>query len=437
MALAGSSLFPSPQPSPPKGAREPHPLPLAGEGRGEGLPRSARWALIFVMLSVTVFSRLGVRVGEYPVDMSFIALYVLLGTMLWQGWARFDTLAFVLYGLGVSAATVSLLVSDNFDVVETSTGSLALLVAIYLPFAFALRPPGDTQAAWQWTVRMFGNVALLCALAGIVQFFAQFVIEDPWLFKYNQLLPWRLQGAPGYNTVIPVGELYKSNGFFLREPSHFSFLMALALVMELQSGRRVLRLAAFGLALLLTYSGTGLLALALGLMFPLGRRTLVTMTVAAVCGAFVVLVLGEVLNLQFTLNRLAEFGSERSSAYARYVKPVLRLADEIDVPSWAVFIGHGPGTIQRSVRGENSFDPTWAKLLYEYGMLGFIAIVGLVGYCLTRMSAPSPMRVVLFMGWLVMGGYLLAPENCAMLYLLLCGWPAVKAGEGTGRIVPD
>jgi len=404
----------------------------------EGVPRAARWALIFVMLSVTVFSRLGVRVGEYPVDMSLIALYALLGTLLWQGWARFDPIAFVLYGVGVSAATLSLLVNNTFDVVETSTGSLALLVAIYLPFAFALRLPGDTQAAWRWTVRVFGNIALLCAVAGIVQFVAQFFIADLWLFKYNQHLPWRLQGAPGYNTVIPVGDLYKSNGFFLREPSHFSFLMALALVMELNGARRVLRLAAFGLALLLTYSGTGLLALALGLMFPLGRRTLVTLTVATVCGVFAVLVLGEVLNLQFTLNRLAEFGSERSSAYARYIGPVLRLADEIDVPSWAVFVGHGPGTIQRSVRGVTSFDPTWAKLLYEYGLLGFIAVVGLVGYCITRVSAPSSMRVVLFMGWLVMGGYLLAPENCAMLYLLLCAWPAVRAADDEARRVgPD
>jgi hypothetical protein len=200
--------------------------------------------------------------------------------------------------------------------------------------------------------------------------------------------------------------------------------MALALLLELHTGRRLLRMAAFGLALLLTYSGTGLLALALGLLFPLGRRTVLTLLVGATAGLAIVWVLGEALNLEFTLNRLAEFGSERSSAYARYVAPVVRLHEEFDRQPWSALVGQGPGTIQRSVRSLASHDPTWAKLLYEYGLLGLLSMLALVGYCLTRMAAPISVRVVLFMGWLVMGGYLLSPENCALLYLLLCAWPA-------------
>jgi len=140
---------------------------------------------------------------------------------------------------------------------------------------------------------MFSHVALLCALAGIAQFYAQFVFQAPWLFDFSRDLPWHLRGPSGYNTVIPVGELYKSNGFFLREPSHFSFLMALALLAELQMARRPLRLVTFGLALLLTYSGTGLLALSLGLMFPLGRRTLVQLLVLGVLGFVMFGLLGD------------------------------------------------------------------------------------------------------------------------------------------------
>ena len=397
-------------------------------------PRAARWALIFVILSVTLFSRLGLRlVGGFPVEISFIALYLLVGTLLWKGWARIDPLGFVLWALAACLATMSLLINQNFGVAPVSAGSLALLVTIYLPFAFTLRLPGDARAAWRWAARAFGNVALFCALAGIAQFYAQFFISDPWLFQFSDLLPWRLQGPGGYHTVIPVGELTKSNGFFLREPSHFSLLMALALLLEWQLGRRLWRLALLALALLLSYSGTGLLALGLGLMFPLGRRTLIAATCAALAGLLLVWLLGDTLNLQFTLDRLAEFGSERSSAYARYVAPVRRLAEEIDAQSWSLLMGQGPGSMQRSVRATASFDPTWAKLLFEYGLLGFAAVVALVLRGAARSVAVSPARAVLIAGWFVMGGYLLSPEYEALLYLLLCGWADPgNAAQGKG-----
>lgn len=396
-------------------------------------PLAARCALIFLMLSVTVFSRFGLRlVGGFPIEIGLVALYTLLVVLLWRGWARLDPLAFVLYGVVLAVATLSLMVNHNFGIAPASANSLVMLAAIYLPFMFALQLP-DTQQAWAWTVRVFGNVALFCAVAGIAQFYAQFHIHEPWLFNFNLLTPWRLQGPGGYHTVIPVGELFKSNGFFLREPSHFSFLMALALLLELHSARRLWRMVLFGLALLLSYSGTGLLALALGLLFPLGRRTVVVMLISVVGGALLLGLLGEALNLQFTLDRVSEFGSQRSSAYARYVAPVVRMAEEIDAQPWSALVGQGPGTIQRNVRQLASFDPTWAKLLYEYGLLGLLAMLALVGYCLTRIAAPTSIRVVLFAGWLVMGGYLLSPENCALLYLLLCGWPAASAAASASR----
>jgi hypothetical protein len=400
-------------------------------------PRALRWGLLALILSVTVFSRFALRlVGGFPLDTSFVALYVVLAVLLWRGMARIDIRVLVFYGVALSVATLSLMVNLNFGIAPVSPTSLGLLALVYLPFAVVLAPPGDAVAAWRWTVRVFGNVALFCAVVGIVQFYAQFFIHEEWLFNFHQHLPWRLQGAVGFNTVIPVGELYKSNGFFLREPSHFSFLVALALVLELNGARRVLRMAVFGLALLLSYSGTGLLVLAIGLLFPLGRRTVVTVAAAAVLGMAALWLLGDALNLQFTLERAAEFSSPRSSAYARYVAPVVRMTEEIDALPWSTWVGQGPGTIQRSGRGLHSFDPTWAKLLYEYGLAGLLSMLALVLYAITRPPAPVALRVVLLCGWLAMGGYLLSPEYCALLYLLLCGWPAPDASSPPAAPTP-
>src|SRR5690606_28604443 len=159
--------------------------------------------------------------------------------------------------------------------------------------------------------RAFGNIALLCALAGIAQFFAQFIIDTPWLFDFSHYLPEAVRNVGTYNTQIPVGDLYKSNGFFLREPSAFSFLMALAAIVELNTERRWQRVVLFVFALLLTYSGTGLLALGLGLMFPLGFKTIARLIVLGLGGMLLIALLGDVLNLSFTVSRIQEFGSER------------------------------------------------------------------------------------------------------------------------------
>ena len=386
-------------------------------------PPSLRVLLLALAFSVTLASRLGLRVGSHPFDSSFVAVMALLVLLGARGWLRIDPVQLLLYACTAAIATLSLVVNRTFGIVPSSVGSIALLLAVYLPFLATLHAPGRSDDHWRWTRDMFGTVALGCACAGIVQFYLQFVIQDPWLFDYARHVPWRLQGPGGYNTVIEVGSLYKSNGFFLREPSHFSFLMALGLLIELESRRRLGRMALLAFALLLTYSGTGLLALALGLLFPLGRRTLVQASVLALLGFLVFFVLGDALNLDFTLGRLAEFGSERSSAYIRYVAPLKVVAEEIGSDPWAVLLGHGPGTMQRTLRGIQSFDPTWAKLLFEYGLLGLLSVLGLMLRAVTRCAAPMPVRVALFMNWLVMGGYLLSPDTCVMVYLLLGAWP--------------
>lgn len=386
-------------------------------------PLSLRLLLLALALSVTVASRLGLRVGSHPFDSSFVVVMIGLALLAARRWLRVDAVALVLYAATAGIATLSLAVNRTFGIVPSSVGSIALLLSVYLPFIATLHAPGRSEDHWRWTRDLFSAVALGCAFAGIAQFYLQFVIDAPWLFDYARYMPWRLQGPGGYNTVIEVGSFTKSNGFFLREPSHFSFLMALGFLIEFNTRARPWRLGVFAMALLLTYSGTGLLALCLGMLFPLGRRTVMQLAAMALLGVLVFCVFGEVLNLDFTLNRVAEFGSERSSAYIRYIAPMKVVAEEIGSDPWTVLLGHGPGTMQRTLRGIQSFDPTWAKLLFEYGLLGFLSVAGLMLHAVSRCAAPTPVRVALFMNWLVMGGYLLSPDTCVMVYLLLGAWP--------------
>jgi hypothetical protein len=180
--------------------------------------------------------------------------------------------------------------------------------------------------------------------------------------------------------------------------------------------------ACFGLALLLTYSGTGLMALLLGTAFPLRRRAAMALSVGALVVTAAVL-FGDVLNLSFTLGRVTEFGSEGSSAYARYVAPLRLIVDSFHREPARLLLGHGPGAISRLTLGYEFHDPTWAKLIFEYGILGFLAFVGLFVILLREGQAPLRIRGALLAAWLVMGGHLLSPDFNGFVFTLVALHP--------------
>lgn len=388
------------------------------------LPRTA-WpvelAFAALVLSVTVFERFGVNLGSYSCNAALVAVYLFLGVAaLW----RSLTIApprLILYAGCMSVALISALLNER----ASSISSLALLAVMYLPFVFVLLPssgmsPGRAAA-------VFLDVAFFCAIAGTAQFYAQRFIHADWLFDFTPRLPAFLRGPSGYNTVIPVGGWMKSNGFFFREPSGASFVMALALVLESLGRRRLLRLATLGLALLLTYSGTGLLALVIGLLVPISPRNLVRVLLIGAGVLLLYLLLADSLNLSFTLSRLGEFDSERSSGYIRYIAPARLLAGTAATAPELLWFGHGPGTIFQQDVGYAFHDPTWAKAIFEYGLVGFAGFVTLFAGILR--SAPLRIGAILFAGWLVMGGHLLSPEQNFMTLALAGLFPAPTTGE--------
>ena len=381
--------------------------------------RAVEWAFVALILAVTVLQRFGLNFGDYSLNAALLAMFGLLVVAGLTGVLAVSPRRLVLYGICIGVALTSALVNES----TSSVTSLALLMAMYLPFIFVLTPAAGLSPTRAH--QLFLDVAALCAVAGVAQFYAQFVFHGDWLFDFTPYVPAFLRGPSGYNTVIRAGGSLKSNGFFFREPSGFSFVMALGLMMECLSHRRWLRVAFLGLALLLTYSGTGLLALVVGLCVPMnGRNFLRVLLVAAVAAALFFL-LEEPLNLSFTTARLNEFGSQTSSGYIRYVAPGRLIADTAASAPWTLWLGHGPGTIFRQDVGYEFHDPTWAKLIFEYGVVGLVAFLALFLASLGGRSAPLRVQAMLFAGWLIMGGHLLSPEQNFMTLGLLGLLPPV------------
>jgi len=401
------------------------------------LPRGrslVRGGMILLLLSVTVLERFGLSAGALSASAALFGGYLFLVLAGGVGALTLSLERLLLYGVCLSVALISLLFNER----ASSPSSLVLLAAMYFPFLFVLRPGSlDEHDDAAWVMGKFLDLMVVCAVFGIVQFAAQTVVHATWLFDFTPYIPEKLRAAGTFNTVIPTGSFNKSNGFFFREPSGFSYLMALALIAEGFTQRRKPRMALLGLALLLTYSGTGILALLLGTMHPFGPKTLLRLAVMACVGGLVFWLLGDALNLSFTLDRVGEFNSTYSSGYMRYVAPGRLVSESIDAAWWTPWLGHGPGTIFRTIRDYEFHDPTWAKLLFEYGAAGFAAFVSLFLVTLRRPSLSLQVRATLFWGWLIMGGHLLSPEQNFLTLALIGLTPGVAQAYRRRAASPD
>ena len=419
-----------PMPPVPTGPRPSGPVPLdwVEEVRApepELMPRGLKVGLVMALLSLIVLTRFGINTGSYGLNFAVPVLYVMLFSGFAKDRVELDLPGLMLFAFFISCGALALVLNLNLPHDGGgSTASLILLAVLYLPFVFVLKPFPNSREAWLWMMRAFMNIATFIAVLGILQFCLQFVWRPPWLFNFSPFIPKALSVDVLFNSQIYTGSAYKSNGFFLREPSAFSFLMAFALICEMAVFKRWWRMGLFAAGLMLSYSGTGLLALAFGLLFPFGMKTAIRILLIAIAGVLVYVLFGDALNLSFTVSRLGEFNSERSSGYIRYVAPMRLIGELIDSDTWTALLGHGPGTIFHATKAFEYHDPTWAKLLYEYGLLGFSACMGLMIYAMSRSHAPVQIRATLFFNYLIQGGHLLTPESVLLCYVLLAVWPA-------------
>jgi hypothetical protein len=389
--------------------------------------RLLRAATLLLLLSVTVLERFGLSAGALSVSAAMLAIYPFLAVAGLAGALVLSLERCLLYGLCMAVALASLLANEQ----QASFSSFALLGAMYLPFVFVLRDGALARNDAGWIYARFLDICGICAVVGVAQFALQLVIHARWLFDYSPYIPAPLRVTGIFNPVISIGSLNKANGFFFREPSGFSYLMALGLIAELVSSKRPWRLAIMGLALLLTYSGTGILALLLASLHPFGVKTALRLAGVVLLGALVFWLLGDTLNLSFTLGRINEFSAEssQSSGYIRYIAPARLVGETIGSSAFSAWLGHGPGTIFHTLRSYEFHDPTWAKLLFEYGALGFVAFLGLFLITLRRRQLPIQLRAALLWGWLIMGGHLLSPEQ-NFLTLVLVGFTPFGSSLG-------
>lgn len=379
--------------------------------------------LAAILIACIFLQRLAVSVGEVSLSLSFLVGYGALLVLLLRGRLAVSLPLGIMFMAVMALLTLSMVRSGT----TASLMSFFYLFSIYGLYLFKLRGGERTAAEVH---ELFQRLMLFAAACGIAQFCLQFVLPLELVFPLESFVPEAFKfGGEFYNVVIPLtygAQIYKSNGVFFLEPSFFSQFLALAVLIELLGRQRILRLAVYAGGLVVAYSGTGLLLIALFLPYVLLRRGNLHLLLFGLAAAALLAVSATALNLDTVTGRIGEFGSEESSGFARFVSPFYLFRDFMGTAD-AFFFGHGPGSIlgimkEASYKGYVSHDPTWIKALMEYGVIAGLLLIAYTAMAFVVGPASRPFALAILALFLFMGGYLLNPVM-HFLFAALLAWP--------------
>lgn len=382
------------------------------------------WQTRLIVFTPIVATTLLAKLSFPPLSyIGFGVLYPLTFAVLAYGFVtsqlQFEArrLAFFLTMLA-TLGLMQVLRTDSF-----STTSFVMLTALTCTYIFTTRTNAVTTAD---ALKFFCNLTTLIAILGILQFVIQFAGNINLTFPLEAVLPDAFR-TKGYNNVSPLfygSPLYRSTAFVMLEPSVFSQICAIGLLAELYGRSRYLRLTLYVVGLIVAYSGTGLLILAVSLpMFVLlyRRWELLTRGVALVV---VILLLAEPLNLTVITNRFDEFGNTGSSGFARFVGWQDLFTDRLWPSPMAALFGHGAGSFESSAVGYQAAQMAFTKILFEFGILGAVVYFSYLFFCIFSNRAPRILQIAIAVCCFMNGAY--SPTLTGLLLSLLL-WPNSKA----------
>lgn len=391
--------------------------------------RLSRWMGAAPVIGASFVSKLSVPpFGAMGISMVIPMLSVVAGVGLLLGRMVVDVPRFIAYAIVMAVLWgMQALRGESFSVL-----SLVMLTVVHFPYILRLDPLPDYERVLDWFVK----VALVLAGLGIAQFGVQFLVGPELAFPIESYLPSQLKVAL-FNPLAHLeygSPYYRANGIFMLEPSFFSQFLAVAMVIEMLRRMRWAVLAALMAAILVSYSGTGLVLVAVSVPLILvarGRWDVLVVSAAALILALVVASFAEVVFVRVFFQRAGEFNATGSSGFARFVGGFY-LFEQFQWPDpWSTLFGFGAGTVDDysaranfPVTGTNVF----FKMVFEFGIVGASAYFGFLALCFKRSAAPGLLKLVLALTYVLGGIYI--PFSHALVFALVL-WPVSDVMQTT------
>jgi hypothetical protein len=398
--------------------------------------RLAFWLLCAPVVATSIFGKFAVPpFGKLGLGLGFPLTFTALLIALFTGRLAIDSRRAAYYALmaGVMLA-VEVARQESFSML-----SVVFMMTINLTYVLNIRGSGGGNTIDD-AMRFFARLALLIAVCGIVQFFAQFLIGFRDAFPIENLAPknFVISGFHYLNPLSYGSTTYKANGIFMQEPSFFSQLVAIGLIVEMTVFKRIVPILVMVLALMVSYSGTGLVILAVCVPVLLISKRRLDLLAIIVLALFFLVLFAAPLRLTVLIDRISEFGNLNSSASMRFVSWVFLLGDTLFSDTTRLLFGYGPGSF-RDIALLVPFpvaEMMHSKMLIEYGVLGFMAYLGFISYCIFTSPAPLPVKLAVFVMHFMAGAYAEPVVGVALTLVLLTPRVFEKKKRLATRFVP-
>jgi hypothetical protein len=392
--------------------------------------KSANRIDIALLVSALFLQRFSLPFGKMLLQLDLVLAMFILSHQFLSGRLLIKYDRFLWFLVLALAATSSLLL--NLKSASVNSYFLFLVLSALVTLS---RP--STPDQYKGTLQVFQFLMMLLSCLAVVQFVAQFMVDGRKLISFFGLVPDFLLGtAAGWNTTHPIegSSLLKSNGIFLNEPSTFSQITAIGILIEVLEFRRPRYLVVMALGFLLAYSGTGLMTLLLVLPLAGLRHGKAGLSALFVIMLALGLFATGIIDLSVFVSRTGEFEQTGTSGFSRFVSPFWLAAKHIDTASLQeLLIGSGPGTAK-------TFDDPWYgggsygvvfKLFCDYGILGAFIYVCFLASCVRRSRCPGLVLVALIFTHTFLVGFL--TTWLPLIIAVLCTLHDPERGRG--RIV--
>ena len=212
------------------------------------------------------------------------------------------------------------------------------------------------------------------------------------------------------------------------EASWLSQLAARTLLIAVVMLRDPRYLVPCGMAMLASYSGTGILLFAIFgaiplLMLFLRDRRLLPWAIAALLAVPVLMgIFAKELNLELFTGRLTEFNNPNSSGYFRFILGQQVFQQFLDEPLLTLIFGAGPGTTDLYLQGyvNDGFTSGWLKLTVDYGFFGFITFSAFMLTCVWQTTRSAVIAAAILFQYLVLDGSLVVPQAALLTLFMVC-----------------
>ena len=348
-----------------------------------------------------------------PITVVLTPITVILGWL--SGVLVLNYAAFIILSLFSCVAALSFIINSSVETV--SFPGFVLVLFIQATFSFKAQPFSE---GGERSIKFYADLMFVLSCLGIVQFVSQYIIgaDKSFFIDYNLPKSIIIQNYNNLNAMGYGSTVYKSNGIFFAEPSFFSQFLSVAFIIELVGRQRWLRMLCYLAAMITCYSGTGLIVIMIfgGLLFfKSGNGALL---LGAIVLVVLVIALGSFLQIDYITNRAFEFTIPNTSGHARFVAIFSLLKDYAFDNTFSALLGHGSGSIKyyySRVPFELA-EPTWGKLLFEYGIVASLIYLSMLTLAIPR--ANNPLKLPSLMIYFFMGGYLVDSSIISMVLVM-------------------